>query len=36
MQTFIALRDEAKKNGVQDLTLDEINKEIRQVRYGGE
>jgi hypothetical protein len=36
MQAFIALRDEAKKNGVQDLTLDEINKEIRQVRYGGE
>jgi hypothetical protein len=36
MQAFLALRDEAKKNGVQDLTLDEINEEIRQVRYGGE
>jgi hypothetical protein len=36
MQAFIALRDEAKKNGVQDLTLDEINEEIRQVRYRGE
>lgn len=36
MQAFLALRDEAKKNGVQDLTLDEINEEIRQVRYRGE
>jgi len=36
MQAFLALRAEAKKNGVQDLTLDEINEEIRQVRYGGE
>lgn len=36
MQAFRALRDEAKKNGVQDLTLDEINEEIRQARYGGE
>jgi hypothetical protein len=35
MQAFLALRYEAKKNGVQDLTLDEINEEIRQVRYGG-
>jgi hypothetical protein len=32
MQAFLALRDEAKKNGVQDLTLDEINEEIRQTR----
>jgi addiction module RelB/DinJ family antitoxin len=32
MQAFLALRDEAKKNGVQDLTLDEINEEIRQAR----
>ncbi len=36
MQTFLALRAEAKKNGVQDLTLDEINEEIRQARYGCE
>ncbi len=36
MQAFLALRAEAKKNGVQDLTLDEINEEIRQVRCGGE
>lgn len=36
MQAFLALRAEAKKNGVQNLTLDEINKEIRQTRYGGE
>lgn len=33
MQAFLALRAEAKKNGVQDLTLDEINEEIRQTRY---
>jgi addiction module RelB/DinJ family antitoxin len=36
METFLDLRAEAKKNGVQDLTLDEINEEIRKVRYGGE
>lgn len=36
MQAFLALRAEAKKNGVQDLSLDEINEEIRQVRYGGD
>jgi addiction module RelB/DinJ family antitoxin len=36
MQAFLALRDEAKKNGIQDLTLDEINEEIRKARYGGE
>jgi addiction module RelB/DinJ family antitoxin len=32
MQAFLALRDEAKKNGIQDMTLDEINEEIRQAR----
>lgn len=31
---FMALRAEAKKNGVQDMTLDEINEEIRKARYG--
>ncbi len=36
MQAFLALRAEAKQNGVQDMSLDEINEEIRQARYGGE
>jgi hypothetical protein len=36
MQAFNELRAEAKKNGVQDLSLDEINEEIRQARYGDE
>lgn len=36
MQAFLALRAEAKKNGVQDLTLEEINEEIRQAQHGGE
>ena len=36
MQAFQALRAEAKKNGVQDLSLDEINEEIREARYGGD
>ena len=35
MQAFQALRAEAKKSGVQDLSLDEINEEIRLARYGG-
>jgi addiction module RelB/DinJ family antitoxin len=35
-EAFHALRAEAKENGVQDLTLEEINEEIRQVRYGSE
>ena len=34
VRAFWNLRAEAKKNGVQDLTLDEINEEIRQARYG--
>ena len=33
---FLALRAQAKKNGVQDLTLDEINEEIYKSRYGEE
>ena len=33
MQAFMALRAQAKENGVQDLTLDEINEEIRKARY---
>jgi DNA-damage-inducible protein J len=36
MQAFLALRDEAEKNGVQDLTLEEINEEIREARSVGE
>lgn len=35
MQAFMALREEARKNGVQDLSLEEINEEIRQARYEG-
>ena len=36
MQAFMALRKEAEENGIQDLSLDEINEEIRQARYGGD
>ncbi len=35
-QAFWALREQAKKNGLQDMTLDEINEEIRAARYGDE
>lgn len=35
MRSFMALRDEAKKNGIQDMSLDEINAEITAVRAGG-
>lgn len=31
---FMALRREAKQNGIQDMSLDEINTEIRKARYG--
>lgn len=34
MQAFMDLRAEAKQNGVQDMSLDDINEEIRQARYG--
>ena len=34
IRAFRDLRSEAKKNGVQDLTLDEINEEIRRARSG--
>ena len=34
MNAFTALRAEAKKNGVQDMILEEINEEIRKTRYG--
>ncbi|MBQ8099185.1 MAG: type II toxin-antitoxin system RelB/DinJ family antitoxin [Bacteroidaceae bacterium] len=29
---FYALREEAKKNGIQDLPLEDVNEEIRQAR----
>lgn len=32
LQTFYALREEAKENGLQGLTLDEINQEINSAR----
>ena len=32
MSAFIALRKEAKINGLQDMTLDEINDEINLAR----
>ena len=34
MQAFMSLRQQAKENNVQDMTLDEINEEIRLARYG--
>ena len=36
LRAFQALRAEARANGVGDLSLDEINEEIRQVREGRE
>ena len=33
-KAFFELREQAKNNGIQDLTLDEINAEIRKARYG--
>ena len=32
LEAFWALRTEAQKNGLQDMTLDEINEEIRLAR----
>ena len=32
LEAFYALREQAKKNGLRDMTLDEINEEIRLVR----
>ena len=31
-EAFYALREQARKNGIQDMTLEEINEEIRQSR----
>ena len=36
MNAFVTLRAEAKKNGLQDMTLEEINEEIKKARYGDE
>lgn len=36
LRAFRALRAEARANGVGDLSLDEINEEIRQAREGRE
>ena len=32
MNAFLTLREEAKLNGLQDMTLDEINNEIKLAR----
>ena len=34
LETFYSLRDEAKKNGLQDMVLEEINTEIQKTRNG--
>ncbi len=34
MQTFEKIRASAKENGLQNMSLDEINKEISLTRYG--
>ena len=34
MEAFYALRAQARENGIQDMSLDEINEEIRRARYG--
>ncbi|KIR03058.1 DNA-damage-inducible protein J [Lachnospiraceae bacterium TWA4] len=36
MKAFQDLRKQARENGIQDLSLDEINEEIRKSRYGEE
>ena len=33
-QAFLALRAQAKQNGVQDMSPEEIDAEIRRARYG--
>ncbi len=32
MQAFLTIREQAKQHGLQDMTLDEINEEIRLAR----
>ena len=36
LRAFMALREEARANGVSDMTLDEINEEIQLAREGRE
>ena len=36
MQAFMALRAQAKDNGIADMSLDEINREIALARMGAE
>lgn len=36
INAFMKLRAQAKQNGVSDMSLDEINEEIRKARYGEE
>ncbi len=33
-EAFSALRAQTKENGIQDMSIDEINEEIRKVRHG--
>ena len=35
LNAFLALREEAHRNGLQDMTLDDINTEIQQTRTEG-
>ena len=35
LNAFLALREEAHRNGLQDMTLDDINTEIQQMRTEG-
>jgi hypothetical protein len=34
MNAFHELRKQAQKNGLQDMSLEEINEEIKKTRYG--
>lgn len=36
MQAFMAIREQSAKNYPDGMSLDEINEEIRKVRYGEE
>ena len=36
LNAFLALREESHRNGLQDMTLDDINAEIQQTRAGSE
>ncbi len=34
IDAFLSLREQSKQNGIQGMSLDEINDEIRKSRYG--